>query len=263
MSNNDLTLGQKISNFRKRAGMSQLDLELEIGAGQGSISRIENDQVNPTKETIINIIKTLNLNAIESASLFNIDTRDFTNIVKASRNVNSSLDLDEVLQKAVDDIVYELNLLGSVIVLIEESKVYAKTFTRKWYTQLVLNIFNVPFSSLNTDLSASSENYFVKTILEDKSYFSLRLSDYTKGVLSDSVADLAQKISTHTCAISLPIKVNNKIIGGMLFSKNYVDDFNNEMDILRAFTDHIGVAIENAKSYENLKNELTKLKNGK
>lgn len=58
---NNLTLGEKIRKFRKRAGMSQLDLEVAIGAAAGSISRIENGEVNPTKETLSRIANSLSL----------------------------------------------------------------------------------------------------------------------------------------------------------------------------------------------------------
>jgi len=48
-----ISIGDKVKNFRKQAGMSQFNLELEIGASTGSISRIENNQINPTKETLL------------------------------------------------------------------------------------------------------------------------------------------------------------------------------------------------------------------
>jgi transcriptional regulator with XRE-family HTH domain len=213
------SLGQKIAYYRKRAGLSQLQLELEIAAGQGSISRIENGQVNPTKETLVNIIKVLNLNAFESADIFNIDTNSFPKIVRASRNLNSSLNLDDILQTAVDDTVYELNLVGAILVLVEGDKLYAKTFTRKWYTQLLMQVLNVPFSDLNTELTKNSKNLFVKTILENKSYYSTKLSDFSVDVIPNSVADLAQKVTTHACAISFPIVYSDKVIGSITFSK--------------------------------------------
>lgn len=67
------SLGQKIYKFRKRVGLSQFDLELEIDAASGSISRVENDLVNPTKETLRKIAKALDLAKFEEASLFEIE----------------------------------------------------------------------------------------------------------------------------------------------------------------------------------------------
>ena len=83
------TLGEKIRMFRKRAGISQSNLELEIDASFGSLSRIENDQTNPTKETLMKIAKVLNLREDEISYLFQIrdpeiSEEDIENIIKVS-----------------------------------------------------------------------------------------------------------------------------------------------------------------------------------
>jgi len=43
--------GRAIRKARLNAELSQMDLELAIGAAFGSISRLESGKVNPTKET--------------------------------------------------------------------------------------------------------------------------------------------------------------------------------------------------------------------
>lgn len=67
MSNNPI--GKKLRFFRNRAGLSQLDLETEIGLASGVISRIEKGKTNPTKETLTKIIQTLKLSDSESSYL--------------------------------------------------------------------------------------------------------------------------------------------------------------------------------------------------
>jgi len=59
------TLGNKIRVFRKLKGFSQLELELAVGLSTGTISRIENNDINPPKETILKISKVLKLNGLE------------------------------------------------------------------------------------------------------------------------------------------------------------------------------------------------------
>lgn len=66
------SIGEKIRFFRKRSGMSQIDLELEAGMASGALSRIEQGIVNPSKETILSLGKLLNLNHNEMADLFEI-----------------------------------------------------------------------------------------------------------------------------------------------------------------------------------------------
>lgn len=61
----EVDIGRRIRFFRKRANMSQLDLENEIDGSSGMISRIEGNLVNPTKETVINIADVLNLSSAE------------------------------------------------------------------------------------------------------------------------------------------------------------------------------------------------------
>ncbi len=59
-------IGRKIRVFRNLKGLSQLSLEVAIGASNGVISRIESGGTNPSKETLIKIIKTLKLNNFEA-----------------------------------------------------------------------------------------------------------------------------------------------------------------------------------------------------
>lgn len=63
-------VGKKVKTFRLRSGMSQLDLELEIGASSGSICRIERGITNPTKETLVKISNALSLSLTEKIGLF-------------------------------------------------------------------------------------------------------------------------------------------------------------------------------------------------
>ena len=78
-----IKIGNKLREYRIRANVSQLQLELSIGASTGSISRIENGLVNPSKETLLKIAEVLNLNFLEKAELLGIQitTEDLVLIV--------------------------------------------------------------------------------------------------------------------------------------------------------------------------------------
>lgn len=58
-------IGTRIKYFRKRAGLSQLDAEIAIGLSSGVLSRIENNNINPTKESVLKIAEVLKLNEEE------------------------------------------------------------------------------------------------------------------------------------------------------------------------------------------------------
>ena len=57
----ELPLGRKIYVLREDRALSQTKLEVEAGLSFGTLSRIENGNINPTKETIIKIAQVLNL----------------------------------------------------------------------------------------------------------------------------------------------------------------------------------------------------------
>lgn len=54
-------LGRRLRFFRMRANLTQMELELEADMSMGSISRIESNQINATKETILKLTDILEL----------------------------------------------------------------------------------------------------------------------------------------------------------------------------------------------------------
>jgi len=75
IANNDTitTFGEKIRFFRNRARMSQMDIEVEADIAYGTVSKIERNLIDPTKETIHKIAIALNLSGKEIADLFDIN----------------------------------------------------------------------------------------------------------------------------------------------------------------------------------------------
>lgn len=99
------TLGDKIKAFRKRSGMSQLELETEVGMAVGSVSRIESGKINPTKETIHQVSQALKLNQRELADLLEVAPLKPTEkeITSAIEEVREYLEKEGSLAYLVDD----------------------------------------------------------------------------------------------------------------------------------------------------------------
>ncbi|MBD3363224.1 helix-turn-helix domain-containing protein [Candidatus Dojkabacteria bacterium] len=250
-------LGEKIKIYRKRAKLSQMDLELEIEASPGSISRIETGKVNPTKETLLKIIDCLDLNALEIAQLYNLNQKKLAKILEVSKNFMSSLRLEKVLQDSVNEIAYELNLLGALIDIKKEDRVWGQTFTQTWYTSLAMKVMPTAFNKLNVAIKDAKENYMIRAILEQRTFLSTDLSDIAVPFVTPRVSKLLEKVSTVKSGIIFPIiSRNGNSLGAIYFGKNYIDDFQAEYKILEIFTDTLATAIDNAKKYEDLKNEL-------
>jgi transcriptional regulator with XRE-family HTH domain len=249
------TIGQKIKYFRERAGMSQLDLEVAIDASTGSISRMETGKVNPTKETLISIVDVLDIKGHEAASLFNLDIQEFIKIMNLSKSINK-LSLDEVLQRSVNEVVYELGMLGAFLVLIDGDRVYSKTVTQTWFTKLALEIINAPFNSLNISLTKDKDNLMVRSIVEQKVFITNRLADCSTPFVPTAISDLLQRVTTLKSGIIFPIIYEEKSIGAIFFGKDHIDEFIHERPVLAAFCEHIALAIANAEKYQILEQKL-------
>jgi transcriptional regulator with XRE-family HTH domain len=65
-------VGQYLKFLRLKSGYSQFDIEISTDISPGVLSRIENNKINPTKETIIKIADKLNLSTLEKTKLFNL-----------------------------------------------------------------------------------------------------------------------------------------------------------------------------------------------
>ncbi|MFS8131462.1 MAG: helix-turn-helix domain-containing protein [Candidatus Dojkabacteria bacterium] len=239
-----LKLGQKIRNFRIRTGRSQLELEIEMESSSGSLSRIENGEVNPTKETLMKLITILNLSSFEAATLFGFEMTDIPNLLKTSVNIANAKDLEEVLQRSVNDIVFELNLLGSFITLVEGDRLFAKTTTQTWYTELSMKVIGKQFNSLSVSLIEDTSNLMVRTFLDRKVYYSEDVNDFIIPAVNKTIANILKSISGAKSGVSFPIISKSKVLGTIYFGKNYMDDLKNEQPILQAFTDYIAMALE-------------------
>jgi GAF domain-containing protein len=259
MKNN--IIGDQIKKYRKRAKKSQLDLELAIGCSQGSISRIENGEVNPSKETLVHIIDVLNLKSFEAAPLLGLNIENIVDLVTISAKLNESLNLDETFQHSVDKVCEELNLVAGSIALVVGNRLYAQTLTQNLITKIILKVIPIPIKSVSVSLEIDKTNLMVKSIHTKQIYISSRVSDFTVPALSLQVSNLMQKVSGIKSSIALPLIFDSQAIGVISFGKSYEDNsFTNELPVLKAFAEHIAVAIHNAQKYETLKSEIEKLK---
>lgn len=249
------TLGEKIEYYRKRSKRSQMDLEIEIEASAGSLSRIENNQVNPTKETILRICKALNLTSLESANLYELDLDEIPKMIRLANKINSTLDLDEMLDIAVNNIMTDFNLSGVIIFLIEGNFLYTVAVDdAPPGRDFLFKVLGVTQFRLRIDLNSDTGNYAVKSIKHNKPYFSYDAYDFTKDIVSKEITKILSKASHYESGIVLPMKLNERPIGAVLFTKSVKEDFYQEYKSLEAFTDYLSTAVNNAQQYEKLKN---------
>jgi transcriptional regulator with XRE-family HTH domain len=253
----DNTVGEKIKKFRKRAGVSQFELELRIDASPGSISRIESGQVNPTKETLMKISRALNLTTSELGYIQDIKILSPEEIILAISTITKSLDLQEVARNAVD-ILLELypNYNGGVILLLDDDNkniLRAKAVTDMPGMDKVYRLIGAPIENFPFDITKSGNGLLVESLLTGEKRVSNDLSEFTKGSIANYIPKLVAAILGYKIGISLPIIFDNSIIGVMLYTKKIDELFSNEEErILQLLSNQIGIAVMNGKQFEQV-----------
>ena len=253
MEINSLSLGEKIRNYRKQREISQFNLEIKIGAAFGSISRIENNLVKPTRETLSKISKALDLTPSQTADLLGLRIFSPEELVNAINKISQSLDLEITIQTAVD-IMFDLypNYNGGTILLIEKERLFCKTASNVPRIKEALKLLPKAVYKLNISLS-DEENLIVKSIKHNKNYQSYDFVDFTRHAFNDSISRIISKILHFESGISIPILINNVPLGAALYTKRVREPFSQEeIKILTLLNNQLAIAITNAKKFEQI-----------
>jgi len=249
-----MTLGERIRYFRKRRGMSQFELELQIESSHGHISKIEKGEINPTKETIIHIASVLELNTFEIASLFGIDLSDINHLFKEATRILSMHDLRDILDTTVNDLILKMGYPASLIMLVEGDRVHFSALTRSKLAEQAIAYLDSPLERLSLSLSRDLSNLAVKAIKENRVYFTHNTWEYTVPAVTRETADKIQKVTGDKSNIIYPLSTDDRPFGAIVYVKKVVDDFRDERDTLEVISKQIAVAIQNAKKFEALLN---------
>jgi len=267
----NLTLGQKVKYYRIQANISQFELENRIGASPGSLSRIENDQINPTKETPLKIIQALNLNVTESLNLFglsygqsntpknNIGLNDFESYIE---RLHSNLDLDKIFTLTLKEIIKSLRFKVPSIYLLDETRKYlflvevdVPTIAIKVAENIVGDkIHNFVKYDLSNKHSVLAECVNKKAIVQTRDF-----SRFTMPFFDKKTARAIETILQLHVMLAIPLIIDGKVIGAMAASS--IDDEVTEEDIIRmeVIARQVAIAINNSLKFNNLKQELHKL----
>lgn len=216
-------LGDKIKYFRKRAGLSQMDLEVQVGLANGSLSRIENNTINPTKETLSRISSKLNLKPSEIAYLLGLEIYSTEELIDAVDKISKSLDLESTLKTSVD-ILYDLypNYNGGII-LIRDSKnkniVRARTISKIPNVEKLSEIMGKALTDFPIDLTSDEENLVIKCMKDQIPYQSTNLYDFGRGAISPLIVEAIERLLGYKVGIVYPMIYNDYVIGSILFTK--------------------------------------------
>ncbi len=239
-------LGEKIKFFRKRAGLTQFNLELEIGLAQGAISRIESGKVNPTKETIADIAYSLKLDTSEIASLFGIEINDTTKLFQITTKLLLENDLKKILDIVLNDLIFKMGYIASAIFIIKNDSIYAIGVTKTNLSKKTFKLLkNYPLSTSKIPLNFKGNNALIQAISMNKEILINRNRDYLYPAIPIHIADKIQNEVGDRSSLIVPLSTNSSPFGAMIYTKKIHSTFNKERKLIKIITKQIAIAIEN------------------
>ncbi|KKR88081.1 MAG: Multi-sensor hybrid histidine kinase [Candidatus Curtissbacteria bacterium GW2011_GWA1_41_11] len=177
------------------------------------------------------------------------------------------MDFKEVVQKICDSILSELGYLKLgyriiVLTLADEKKGVLKriSLSQTFEAAKAQAASAIPFHDIEIPLDAQ-KNLLIQTLHEKKPRSTHFWPDIFTPVLTPKEAIANQKASGIKTSMLYPVTIQDKALGVLIFSmvKDEKEVSEAEEDLIRGFTDVVGLAVQNAKLYTSLSETTAKL----
>lgn len=171
-----------------------------------------------------------------------------------------TLDFNEAVQQIADSVLTELGYLKLgyrivVLALVDEDSQTLKriSISQTEEAKKALEVTPVPFQDIIIPLTAHN-NFCIKAAAEEKPYVTHDWKDILVPPYTEENARIVQSIVGIKTSMVYPVVYHGKTQGVIIFSmtkdENQVSD--KEKDLIRGFTDVVGIAVQNAKLYTSV-----------
>ncbi len=185
----------------------------------------------------------------------------FSILESSLSTVLSDLDLQSIMQQVADSMVKDMDYPGGVVLLCSEDAkgkyAYPYTFSNIPITHLARKFFNAPL--LRYYFSKKGKNYIEKTGVTKDIYISHAQREHCSPQVPNWVSDSTQKISRTKTSITIPIIAKNDVVGVLFINSHRPSISNEEMLMLRTYSNQMGLAINHSKLYKQTESQLTEL----
>ncbi|MFH1049248.1 MAG: GAF domain-containing sensor histidine kinase [Patescibacteria group bacterium] len=190
-----------------------------------------------------------------------IEKNKFITLQKITATLVADLDFERITQEIVDIMVKDLGYIGGILYLVNEKEGTIQGWTvslTRVIVEKVLTLLSKPVREHNAVIK-KKEHYISKTAATGEIFISNNLKDFIYPTVPKKVCDFAQKIIGIKVSISLPVTVKNKTIGVLMFNSNKKEFTSEEINILKTFTQQAGIAINNARQYQQIQTQVKEL----
>lgn len=152
-----ITLGAKIKGLRNQKGISQFNMETDLGLGYGSLSRIETDKIQPNRTSLLRFAEYLKLNDREVDYLIGSRSSIATEeeIAQVIMRMKDAWNVSDAFVLLRDD---RFRICEASLGMKKLFNVNEKQWSEKYYLRSIASVFldpELPFfqSIANSDVS--------------------------------------------------------------------------------------------------------------
>ncbi len=178
-----------------------------------------------------------------------------------------TLDFSTVVQKIVDSVFLELGYLQLgygivVLALLDEDQQVLKriSISQTEEAKRALEMLPIPFHSIDIPVSAT-DNFCVKAVLQREPQITHDWHDLLTPSYTPEDAKKVQDAVGIKTSLVYPVVYKDKARGVLIFSmtQERKDVSEEEKELIRGFTDIVGIAVQNARLYSKLEKATTDL----
>lgn len=197
--------------------------------------------------------------------------KTYKSILKLEKIILDSLEFDEVIHKVVDSILTELGYLHLgyriiVLILVDKDHTTLKriSLSQTDEAKRLLATTTIPFPEMNIPLSVK-ENLCAKCFNENKSQATTDWKELLVPPFTKEEAVRYQQLVGIQSSMVYPVSVKGQPIGVLIFSlvKPIEKVTDEEKELIKSYTDIVGLAVQNAKLYTDLKEKKEEINKAK
>lgn len=188
-----------------------------------------------------------------------LERRNLLTLQKITTTLVSNLDFKTTTKEIVNTITKDLGYVQGGLFLInkKEKYLYCHAASETFFFKKAIKLLKKPFREYRAPFTI--KNFVMKSVLTGKIFIGKQVRDFLCPAVPEKFADFAQKIARIKSNVSLPIIVKDEIIGVLMFCSKKEKFEQNEIELLKTFANQAGSVINNARMYEQIKQQMIEL----
>jgi signal transduction histidine kinase len=190
----------------------------------------------------------------ERTEQLNERNRYLLTLQQITKQIIQTIDFREVTQRIVNAVHEELGHVGGFLLLhdAEHNELYVEAVTQDKTIDQAMQKIGKDIHEVRGPVEDKSLSD--RVLLEGKFKTTSKMSDVISPAVPAKIAGIMQRILKVNSLVCMPVNVEGKTVGVLIFAllKNEDEIRTNEIEIMQALADLVGIVLRNSEFYERL-----------